>query len=116
MKLNSRRRGGAQPIVPGPSFVISKNSQQESAIRPARKRRTFRRRASNGDGTVNPRKAGLNVARSNPRVDAARSQGCTHSDSHPLADLNQHRFDEIGGEKPRTSLPVGDKRDHHGAA
>ena len=35
---------------------------------------------------------------------------------HSLADLNEHRLDEIGGEKPRAGLAVGDQRKHHGAA
>lgn len=33
-----------------------------------------------------------------------------------MAHLNQHRFDEIGSEKPRASVVVGDQRDHHDAA
>ena len=37
-------------------------------------------------------------------------------DGHSLTDLNQHRFDEIGGEKPRARLAVGDQSHHHGAA
>ena len=32
---------------------------------------------------------------------------------HSLADLNQHRLDEIGGEKPGASLSVRDQRNHH---
>ena len=35
---------------------------------------------------------------------------------HSLADLSEHRLDEIGGEKPRASLAVGHQRKHDGAA
>ena len=36
-------------------------------------------------------------------------------DGYSLTDLNEHRLDEIGGEKPRASLAVGDQSKHHGA-
>ena len=36
-------------------------------------------------------------------------------DGYSLTDLNEHRLDEIGGEKPRASLAVGDQNKHHGA-
>ena len=35
---------------------------------------------------------------------------------YSLTNLNEHRLDEIGGEKPSASLAVGDQRKHHGAA
>jgi hypothetical protein len=50
------------------------------------------------------------------RIVTLQSCRLTQADSHSFANLRQHVLDEIGGEKPRAGLAVGDERDHHRAA
>ena len=98
-------------------FAISKNNQLLSAMPTGQQIRGYTNSSIRQPPCLGGDAATQNHMRAEPhsRERSFESERRAQPDGYSLTDLNEHRLDEIGGEKPRASLAVGDQNKHHGA-